>query len=339
MSDVAWARVERGLMQRLDDEPAVPAALPPRRRWWLIAAPALAVAATIALVIGLRGGSDPLAPNEPSRVVAGEAPSSVSFGDAHLALAARSAIVMTQEGGAPSVLVERGAVMFTVAPRAERPAFVVRAGDVVVRVVGTKFQVARYEERIAVAVEHGMVDVIFRGTTVRVGAAQQWSSEAPEVTTTIALASPASPPSPSSPSSTSSTSPSPSSPSPSVSVPAIDAPTPTAKIETRVTDATSPSTSVATPGTKVVDGEQAKFERMQRIEPKDSAAAIAGYLEISRGNSKWAGNALFSAGRLAADRKDPRARTFLEIYLRRFPDGANAADAKNLLDRLQGARR
>ena len=94
---------------------------------------------------------------------------------------------------------------------------------------------------------------------------------------------------------------------------------------------------VAPPATTSIDLEQIKFERLLKLEPKDSAAALAGYLEISRGNSRWAANGLYSAGRLAADRGDPRARTFLEIYLRRFPNGANAADAKTLLDRLQGA--
>jgi len=46
--------------------------------------------------------------------------------------------------------------------------------------------------------------------------------------------------------------------------------------------------------------------------------------------------ALYAAGRLAADRKDRRAATFLTIYLRRFPNGANAEDARNLLARLKG---
>ncbi len=324
MSDVAWARVERGLMQRLDAESETSEAPRTRRRWIWIAAPALAIAATIALVVGLRGDPPRVVQTEPSRVVSGEAPSSVSFGDAHLALAARSAIVMTQESGAPSVLVERGAVIFTVAPRAERPPFVVRAGDVVVRVVGTKFQVARSEERISVAVEHGIVDVIFRGATVRVGAGQQWSSERPEATTTIAMATPPTPvvaPAPTAPT-TSSTPSTPSRSSPP--------PTPAAK---------TPAIATTVAPTEMPANEQAKFERFSRLEAKDPATALAGYLEISRGNSAWAANGLFAAGRLAADRNDPRAKTFLQIYLRRFPTGPNAADATTLLDSLQGARK
>jgi hypothetical protein len=361
MSDVAWARVERGLMQKLDAEPELPVAVPPRRRWIWIAAPALAVAATIALVVGLRAGPDPVAQTEPSRVVAGDAPSSVSFGDAHLALAARSAIVMTQEAGAPSVLVERGAVVFTVAPRAERPPFVVRAGDVVVRVVGTKFQVARWDERISVGVEHGIVDVIFRGATVRVGAGQQWTSESPEATTTIAMSGASSSTSgtstagsstagSSSAGSSTATS-TPSASAPSASAPAIDpptpTPTPTAKTATRSADVatsspttspatTSPATTMPTTTSRATDRE--KYEQLIKLEAKDPKKALAGYLQLSSGNSEWAAIGLYAAGRLAADRNDPRARTFLEIYLRRFPNGANTADAKNLLDRLQGAR-
>jgi len=287
MSDVAWARVERGLMQRLDAESVGPMVAPVRRRWMWLAAPALAVAAAIALVLGLRGGGSD-APSEPSRVVAGNAPSSVLFGDAHLALGARTAIVMTHEAAAPSVLVERGHVGFTVEPRAGRPPFIVRAGDVVVRVVGTKFEVARYDERVTVTVDHGLVDVVFQGATTPVGAGQRWSSEAPGAATTIAVA-----------------------PAPPPTIAAVPKP----------------------PAPSVKGAEQAEFERLTALEAKNPDAAIAGYVAMSRGTSAWASNALFAAARLAADRKDPRARTYLQTYLRRFPEGNNAADAKSLLDR------
>ena len=62
-------------------------------------------------------------------------------------------------------------------------------------------------------------------------------------------------------------------------------------------------------------------------------AALAGYLALSSGNSAWASVALYAAGRLAADRHDPSARSLLETYLRRFPNGANAGDARDLLTR------
>lgn len=308
MSDVAWARVERGLMARLDSPTAIVAPPAKRNPRWL-AIPAIVAAAAIAIVlIGRRDDapapeSQPVATYEPSRVVAGDAPSSVSFGDAHVALDARTAIVMSYEGGSPSVLVEHGSSLFTVAPRAGRPPFVVRAGDTIVRVVGTQFRVTRADERVAVFVDHGIVEVLYRGNTVRVGASQEWHSEAPEAVTTIALAPPPPPP------------------------PQITAPPPT-------------TTSPPPPTTKpAVDTDRAKYDRLVGLEARDPAAAITGYLELSRGNSKWSAVALYSAGRLAADRNDARAATFLTIYLRRFPTGANARDARTLLDRINGGPR
>lgn len=186
MTNAAWSRVERGLFERLDQPAPLP--LPaPRARWPWLAIPAFAVAAAaiIAIILATRGSSpetgvaikpSPIErPIEPSRVVAGDTPSMVSYGDAHLTVQARAAIVMDREGTSPSVLVERGAVDFTVAPREGDP-YVVRAGDVVVRVVGTQFRVARYEEHVSVAVERGVVDVQFRGEVHRLSSGQSWSS-------------------------------------------------------------------------------------------------------------------------------------------------------------------
>jgi hypothetical protein len=89
-------------------------------------------------------------------------------------------------------------------------------------------------------------------------------------------------------------------------------------------------------GTGAKDADAAKYDRLVALEQKDPTAALSGYLELSRGKSKWAAVALYAAGRLAADRHDRRATTFLDIYLRRFPNGANADDARNLLARLKG---
>ena len=320
MSDMQWARVERGLMARLDSQPSALPEEPPRRRWVLIAAPVLAAAAALIVVLALRGDEPQPAPQistvtdsagsdeEPSRVVAGDAPSSVSFGDAHLTLEAKTAIVMTREGGSPSVLVERGTTEFTVAPRAQRPPFIVRAGDTVVRVVGTQFRVARSDERVVVSVEHGIVDVQFRGNTVRVSEGQTWRSETPDdVTSTAAVAPPVTP-------------------DPIVEEPVVTPPPAPPK----------KTVKVEPPAPAAVDLDREKYERMVTLEVRTPAAALAGYLELSRGNSKWAAVALYSAGRLAADLGDRRAITFLTIYLRRFPTGANVSDARTLLQRLQG---
>ena len=50
LSDVSWARVERGLWARLDGAPPMPAVTPRSRRWIWIALPSVAAAAVIAIV-------------------------------------------------------------------------------------------------------------------------------------------------------------------------------------------------------------------------------------------------------------------------------------------------
>ncbi len=340
LPDVAWTRVERGLMARLDSAPSSEPAPAPRPRWIWLAVPALAAAAVLVVVIALRGpaAEDPQVGTDPevSRVVSGDAPSAVSFADAHVELASRSAIVMSREGAAPSVLLERGTASFTVAPRDGRPAFVVRAGDTTVRVVGTQFQVTRTDEHVAVVVRHGIVDVLFRGTTARVAAGQAWHSEHPETVTTIAIADPVRAPVPASvPALVRDHTPPPAGPSQITKpVPAE----PLAPVQTPPPPGPSQITKpVPSPApTATGESDRAKYDRLSRLETRDPKTALSGYLELSQGTSEWAAIGLYAAGRLAADRGDPRATTFLTIYLRRFPSGANVSDARTLLQRLQG---
>ena len=346
MSDMSWARIERGLLARLDTQTTAPVERAPNRRWMYIALPAIAAAAAIAVVLAFQGltGESAKAPQvadttasadvEPSRVVSGDAASTVSFGDAHLKLSAKTAIVMTREGGSPSVLLERGTVDLTVAPRDNRPPFVVRAGDTVVRVVGTQFQVARYEEVVTVKVEHGIVDVQFRGNTVRVAEGQGWTSEQPQVATQVAAAEPVAPPVADEPV----VDEQPVAPPKAEKVAVAKAAKPTVALPKAEQPAQPSIIAEPTPSLPVraIDLDQLKFEKMQSLEVKDPQSAIAGYLELSKGNGRWAANALYAAGRLAADRNDPRARTFLTIYLRRFPTDDNVIRARTLLKRLQG---
>ena len=188
LSDVAWARVERGVFARLDGEGTVTSAVsardigrngPTRRSWVWVAGP-LAAAATCALVLFARGhGGGSSAASEPSRVVSGASPSAVSFGDAHITLDANSALEMVRDGAQQTALLEHGAAWFSVAPRGDRPAFEVRAGDTIVHVIGTRFRVAREGERANVTVDHGVVEVRFRGRAIRVTDGQSWTSEHP----------------------------------------------------------------------------------------------------------------------------------------------------------------
>jgi ferric-dicitrate binding protein FerR (iron transport regulator) len=184
LSDVAWARVERGLWARMDGAGTVTGAVvgrdTPRDRrtmWPWLAVPLAAAAACAIVLFASRNAQAPaLAEQEPARFVTGASPSTVTFGDAHVALDADTAIEMQAEG---SALLEHGAAWFSVAPRGDRPPFQVHAGDTIVRVVGTRFRVARDGEHAEVNVDHGAVEVRFRGRALHLADGQGWSSDRP----------------------------------------------------------------------------------------------------------------------------------------------------------------
>jgi len=320
LSDIAWARVERELWARVDD--AVPVAPRTRTRSWIaITGSIVAAAAVVAIVLATRSGGDSLDDASPARVVSGAAPSSVSFGDAHVTLDPETAVVMSRDTDAPSALLERGAAWFTIAPRSGAP-FVVVAGDTIVRVVGTRFRVARYLERATVEVEHGLVEVQFRGTKVVLGADQSWSSDHPSDAITTKLAQ--------------------REPDPVVPARASEPPPedPTPLRPAIVTPDSPPrKPKLAPPATPDPDLDRVTFERLQTLEVRDPGAALAGYLELSKRTGPWTEVALFAAARLAADRREPRAAALLNIYLTRFPRGKNADDARELLAHLKGEHR
>jgi hypothetical protein len=263
----------------------------------------------------------------------------LTFGDAHLALDPETAIVMSPDATAPSAVLERGAAWFAIAPREGR-SFVVLAGDTVVRVIGTKFRVSRTGEHATVEVARGRVAVAFRGTTVEVGAGEQWSSARPAEVHAMRTAA----------ADTTATRRTEGT-SRSTPGPLRDAdheadhraPAPDRDARPAQTDRPRPRPDVRTEDVaeraadaRASDRDRLEYERLAGLEARDPAAAIAGYLALSRGRGPWAANALYAAGRLAADRGDPRAATFLSIYLRRFPSGPNAADVRYLLARLKG---
>ncbi len=199
LSDVAWARVERGVFARLDGAGTVTGAVvsretgPATRRTWLwVAVPLAAAAACMLVLFATRshGAASAVAETEPARIVSGAAPSAAQFGDAHITLDADSAVEMVRDGAQPTALLEKGAAWFSVAPRGDRPAFEVRAGDTIVKVVGTRFRVARQGERADVTVDHGTVEVRFRGRALRVTDGQSWSSTKPAEVVPTAAAEP-----------------------------------------------------------------------------------------------------------------------------------------------------
>jgi TolA-binding protein len=72
------------------------------------------------------------------------------------------------------------------------------------------------------------------------------------------------------------------------------------------------------------------------MEASNPDRAIAIYAKLAAGSGPWAANALYAAGRLQADRgRRGDATRLLNEYLTRYPSGANARDARDLLDKMR----
>jgi ferric-dicitrate binding protein FerR (iron transport regulator) len=189
LSDVAWARVERNVFTQLQEgtitsavashDKASAAARRTKLVWFAVpmAAAAAFALAFFATKSPQAPASQPVATDTPSRIVAGNAPSSITVGDSHLTLDANTALVIDGKEGKQTALIERGTVEFAV-PRA----FTVLAGDALVRTTTAQnahFRVSRDGELAIVQVESGSVQVTFRGQEVTVGAHHAWSALKP----------------------------------------------------------------------------------------------------------------------------------------------------------------
>ena len=334
LSDASWQRIERGVFQQVTEverrEAEPPSSKRPRYTY------ALVLAGATALVVGFaawRLGGPPVGV-QPYRVVTLESGTHVDYGEAALDVASQSTLLVSgsDDRGVFAVL-DRGKVTCELAPRRGRPPFIVQAGDVRVRVVGTKFTVSRSGDLAEVSVEHGVVEVTAHGQTARVGAGEHW----PFVVTS-AVATPAAP--------------APIAPTPSAvrtvvpkhPVRVFHAKGPVAP-ETKSTlvvpptaeGPSSPSTRPPSPQLpNVSDTPQGHYEHAARLEPTDPKSAIAIYRALAAQSGVWSQNALYAEGRLEAERGH-RAEAFriLRSYLERFPGGPNIDDARHLLDRVR----
>jgi len=198
------------------------------------------------------------------------------LGDSRVRIAAQSDVrIEGSDAEGWRVLLEQGEVSCEVAPRGSRPPFVVSAGDVAVRVVGTRFAVTRRASGTRVQVETGHVQVEHAGASVLVGPGQSWPAHA-------------------------------------------------ALERTRL-----PRPRLAAPDA------QREFERAAQLESSDPARSLAIYQRLSRGRGGWSANALYARARLLLDDgQSGAARTLLNRYLNKYPTGANAADARRLLESL-----
>ncbi len=352
LSDARWARTERALFERLEREVDFADALPVRVPRWRSPA-ALVVAGAVAASIGaLASRALWRSPDAPvaSHIETGDSRSHLVVGGATIDVAPRSDVIVSGDGDHGVLLVlDKGGVDCEVASRHGRPPFVVQAGDVRVRVVGTHFAVAREADGVRVDVTRGVVEVDARGETQSVAAGAHWPS-APALTQTLASPEALAPSeAPSAPLPSASSTPSETSALAHVAVSPRRAPAPPATSAPRepAPDApatnTSPTTTSPTAASSTspvpprAPTAQNRYEAAARLESSDPAAALASYRAISRdGSDAWAANALYAAGRLEADRgaRDD-ARALLEEYVARFPRGLNAPDARELLERVR----
>jgi hypothetical protein len=338
-SDGRWSRVEREMFEKLD---APDGAVPMRARTPALGRRVLVVAslaaAAVALVFFLRPAGL-LHPDDRLTVATTDSASSVTVGESSLVVAPRSFVVVSgDDDRGIDVVLDRGAVTCEVAPRKGRPPFVVDAGDVRVRVVGTRFTVARDALAVSVAVDHGTVEVTSSGKVATLHDGERWPdaevpgtpvSPVPMANASAAAADgpPAhatagtAPLSPGRPHPASVQESAPARPSPH-DVGAAPDETP-AVVSARTEPAQSPSP-------------QDEYEAAARVEKLRPDEAEATYRRLAAGATAWAPSALFALARLEADRGDHEdAQRRLHDYLARYPRGINADDARALLQRLQ----
>jgi hypothetical protein len=342
LSDVRWARIERTLFQRLDGGEDRPESESARSLGWRPGAALITACAAAAVVGGLLateiGRRTPVAETS-SHIETRASASHVVVGDASLDVAPDSEVVVAgnDERGV-SVVLDRGRVDCEVAPRRERPPFVVRAGDVRVRVVGTRFGVSRSRDGVTVDVARGVVEVEAHGEIKKVVAGQHWSSNEavaapPSVPTTAPAAPPASDPAAPADGATSAAASRPATATSSHVRLARSARRSQALASVPAASDPSPAASAADPPSR-----QAQYERAARFEAADPEGSLAIYRRLGEGNDAWAGNALFGAARVAIERgTGGEAEELLSDYLQRFPRGSHAAEARDLLASIRQA--
>jgi len=312
-------RVEAAVFAGLDairgaERAAALSADRPLVRPWMYPAAAAAAAVAVALVIAVRrepaSRSDPA--RAPSLVVTPVGGSSrFTIDDAVIDAGSDTEVeVRAADPGEVSFVLARGTIDCDVAPRKGRP-LRVRAGDVVVEVVGTRFSVAR-TPAVRVDVTHGQVRVRTPGGEFLVGAGERWSEggAAP-----AAIADPSVPSVPSVRGPEEVAAP-PDSPDSAGSA-AIAAPVASHSDDSAV----QPARPLA------VRSSRDAFEAAQRLESHDRRAAARAYRAVAGGDGAWAALALYSLAELDASSALPRdALAAVDEYLRRFPRGAGIED-------------
>lgn len=163
-----WAEVER----RLDQGRARP-------RWLLLAAPL--GAAAVAAVAWFTITSSERGPWRGEAIVTAQTESVATLEDGSVITVQRDSSLERCRDAAGCFAVTRGAAEFKVAK--QHRSFRVRALDVEVRVVGTRFKVERSDAEVEVTVTEGRVEIVRGGALIRtLAAGDRWSSAIPEAT-------------------------------------------------------------------------------------------------------------------------------------------------------------
>ncbi len=312
-------RTERAVFARLASRrPTAPVSTPPRSRmrWLAIAVPAaIAVAVAIAVIVVPRGRPKATIPSLVTTPVGGS--SRFTLDDVVIDAGSDTAVsVARPTEDSTTLTLLRGVVDCEVPPRGDRPAFRVIAGDTIVEVVGTRFSVTRFADRVRVDVTHGLVAVVVDGERHMVAAGESWASAAWTAATAPQVPRPAAPkPTPAPP------------PRPVIAV-----------VATHPEPATTPALSLAPVRPHTLSSRQA-YAAAQRLELTDPGAAAVAYRKLARGSDRWAAMALLGFAEIEARRDAAVALRAIAELERRFPASSNAEDAAWLRVDIATARR
>lgn len=331
LSEARWSKIEQRVFSRLDAgefpltrDSRQPAPFSTRRATvW-----GLGLAASVLLVGVAFSRSNRSAAPTVSRISTGVAASHVALPGVVLDVSPLSAVLVSGNAEESALIVlDRGEVTFDVAHRRPGAPLFVQAGELSVEVVGTRFTVTRQEDVARVVVQEGVVRVRLRGSVTSVKAGETWPPARTAAAGAVPSADPVSQPN---------------------DPPETVSPTDHPVAPLRPREAARPRTVKEAKEVKAERTEkvptaetlppsvQQQFELATRIEAKEPGEAIRLYEGIESSSNGWSANALFAHGRLEAARGNrAAARRILTQYLKRFPTGANAPDARLLLSRLE----
>jgi hypothetical protein len=337
LSDQRWAKIERGIFSRLEEETGArpePPAGRGRPTWpWLAVAAAVVLIVAGGAVTSLRKTERQFAST--SRISTGREGSHLALKHASIDVGPNSAVVIDGNQDVDvHLILDRGTISCDVEPHVAGFQFMVQAGEIRVRVVGTRFTVTRISETVRVDVDRGVVEVGARGRYDQVRAGETWPAAPPLGGSTVVdsgarLSAPVVVETP------------PVSMDPIRDEPRVAPAVPRSSGRARATapsrpepgESGSPVASALPPPAEPTS--QELYESAAKMEAGSPSEALSIYRRIAVGHDSWAQNALFAEGRLEAEQgRTASARRLLSEYLKRFPHGANAGDARSLLERL-----